>query len=59
MIGRICSLKRYLQKDLHNDEFFYKNVMSSFMERMPSMDEITRKKKIFPSKNRLKKVKNG
>jgi hypothetical protein len=42
MTGRVCSLKEFLQKDLQTDEHFYKNVVSTFIARISSMDDITR-----------------
>jgi hypothetical protein len=59
MTGRVCSLKEFLQKDLQTDEHFYKNAVSTFVARISSMDELTRWKQYFPSKNRLKQIQVG
>jgi len=42
MTGRVRSLKEFLQKDLQTDEHFYKNVVSTFIARISSMDNIVR-----------------
>jgi hypothetical protein len=57
--GKVCSLKEYFQKNLLNDNFFYKNAISTFMERISSVDELTRWKQDFPSKTSLRKIQVG
>jgi hypothetical protein len=37
---RILNLKEYLQKDLENDEHFYKEVVNTFSARISSMNDI-------------------
>jgi hypothetical protein len=44
MAGRVCSIKEFLQKDLQTNEHFHKNVVSSFVARISSMDKLTRHK---------------
>jgi hypothetical protein len=44
MTGRVSSLKEFLQKELQIDEHFYKKALSTFVETISSMDEITRQK---------------
>jgi hypothetical protein len=47
---RILNLKEYLQKDLENDEHFYKEVVSTFSARISSMNDIHLREKNLPSK---------
>ena len=51
--GRIRSLKVYLQVDLNNEEHFYVNVVSTFIERVSSMDDLKRKSEDLPNRNKL------
>jgi hypothetical protein len=54
---RISSLTEYLQQDLDNDEYFYKNALSTFVARVSDMNDFTRKQQDLPSKNRMKQIK--
>jgi hypothetical protein len=46
----------YLQQDLENDEYFYKNVVSTFIERVSDMNELMRKtRSTFQEKNKIDK----
>ena len=56
IVGRIQTLKDYLQEDLRNDKNFYKNVVSMFMERISIMDNLERQKRDLPSNYRMKKI---
>jgi hypothetical protein len=55
IVGRIQTLKDYLQEDLRND----KNVVSTFVERISIMDDIVKQKLNLPSKSRLKQIQVG
>jgi hypothetical protein len=49
----------YLQKYLEDDEFFYKNALSTFVSRVSSLSDFNRKQQDFPSNHRIKQVKVG
>jgi hypothetical protein len=53
----IYSLTDYLQQDLENDEYFYKNDLSTFTTWVSDMNDFKRKQQDFPSKNRMKQIK--
>jgi hypothetical protein len=59
MMGRVCSLKEFSQKDLQIGEHFYKNAISTFNARISSMEKLTIWKQDFQSKNRLKQIQVG
>jgi arginyl-tRNA--protein-N-Asp/Glu arginylyltransferase len=54
--ARILNLKEYLQKDLENDEYFYKEVVNTFSARISSMSDAHRREQNLPSKVRLKQI---
>jgi hypothetical protein len=56
MARRLCSLKEFLQKVLQTDEQFYKNVVSTFLTRMSSTDELTILNQDFRSKKILNQI---
>jgi hypothetical protein len=51
---RVLQLKEYLQKDLENDGFFYKEAMGTFLTKVLSLNDIHRREKHIPSKACLK-----
>lgn len=44
MTRKIGSLKAYSEKDFQNNEFFYKNAISTFVARVLSLDVMRRQK---------------
>jgi hypothetical protein len=53
---RVLHFKEYLQKDLENDESFYKEVVGTFLTKVLSLNDIHRREKNLPSKARLKQI---
>jgi phage-related protein len=47
---RILNFKEYLQKDLENDEHFYKEVVNTFSAKISSMNDVHRREQNLPSK---------
>jgi hypothetical protein len=53
---RVLHFKEYLQKDLENDEIFYKEVVGTFSAKVLSLSDIHRREQNIPSKARLKQI---
>jgi hypothetical protein len=56
MTGKIHFFRESLQKYLQNDKHFYKNVVNTFFVRVLNVDDLTRKREVFLSKNTLKQI---
>jgi hypothetical protein len=56
--SRIQNFKEYLQKDLENDEWFFKEVENTFSIKVSSLNESQRKEQKLPSPYRMKQI-NG
>jgi hypothetical protein len=54
--SRILNFKEYLQKDLDNDEHFYKEVVGTFSAKVSNMNDVHRREKNLPSKIRLRQI---
>jgi hypothetical protein len=52
---RISNLKEYLQKDLENDEHFFKEVEHLYCQNI-NMNNVHRREQNLPSKVRLKQI---
>jgi hypothetical protein len=52
--SRLHSFKEYLRADYENDEYFYKNELTTFILKIMNMTELKRKEKNFPSQSRVK-----
>lgn len=54
---KINSSIEYLQKDLENDEMFYKEALTTISMKVSIINETQRKEQNFPSKGRIKQLK--
>jgi hypothetical protein len=53
---RILNFKEYLQKDLENDENFYKEYINTFFAEISSMNDVHEREKNLSSKVQLKQI---
>jgi hypothetical protein len=53
----MTNFREYLLDDLENDEEFYKGVVSTFVSKVSSVSELTRKEEDLPSLVRIKQLK--
>jgi hypothetical protein len=54
--SRILNFKDYLQKDLENDEHFYKEFVGTFSTKVSSLNEFHTREQNLPSKIHLKQI---
>jgi hypothetical protein len=54
--ARITNFKEYLQKDLENDEGFYKDIVGTFSAKVSSLSDIHRREKNLPSNIWMKQI---
>jgi hypothetical protein len=54
--SRILNFKEYLQKDLENDEGFFKEAVNTFSAKLSSLNEARRKEQKLPSPYRMRQI---
>jgi len=53
---RVTNFKEYLQKDMENDEGFYKDIVGTFSSKVSSLSDIHRREQNLPSNIWMKQI---